>query len=408
MMESSQFSDNQPCFDAIEKVNCQGATCDTFHIKLYGKLHFLKRLKAEYANDIRYQEAFRKEFETEYRLEHPHLVRYISFSDDGILMEYVDGETLSERLATNPDYFNSRKNTGKFLRQLLDVVGYLHSHQVLHLDLKPDNIMLTRIGSDVKLIDLGCCLTDTFADTPGRTPQFAAPEQLHGKDVDERTDIYAIGRIMEQLPLHYKYKKVIARSTAPDKANRYQSVAAMKQAIGSQRLSTFRRLMFILLSLASVALTIFLLNHKPTPVPQAIHPVETDTAATHETVALAEDTLAAPKPVVTKKAAVTPPPLQDSKKQMSTELSSLIDQAYQETIFYLCDSVFPSPTVGEQWKKASTDFHQRVIQIGDQLTAEYPDLPESSIRQEAESQFQNLVAFVFSKMRENGAKTEKK
>ena len=128
-MDSSQFSDNQSRFDAIEQVESQGATCDTFRVKLYGKLHFLKRLKAEYAGDIRYQEALLKEFETGYRLEHPNLVRYLSLDKDGILMEYVDGETLSQRLAQNPDYFKQRKNTDKLVRQLLSVLQYLHSHQ---------------------------------------------------------------------------------------------------------------------------------------------------------------------------------------------------------------------------------------------------------------------------------------
>ena len=177
-MDSSQFSDSQPKYDAIERMDSRGATCDTFRVKLYGKLHFLKRLKAEYAGDIRYQEALRKEFETGYRLEHPNLVRYLSLDHDGILMEYVDGETLSHRLAANPDYFNNRKHTDKFVRQLLDALGYLHSHQVLHLDLKPDNILFTRINDDVKLIDLGCCYTDSFPDTQGYTSEFAAPEQL--------------------------------------------------------------------------------------------------------------------------------------------------------------------------------------------------------------------------------------
>ena len=177
-MESSQFSNSQSLYEGMEQVDTQGATCDTFRMKLYGKLHFLKRLKAEYAGDVHYREALRKEFETGYRLEHPNLVRYISLDNDGILMEYVDGETLSQRLVTHPDYFKNRKNTDKFIHQLLDVVSYLHSHQVLHLDLKPDNILLTRIGSDVKLIDLGCCYTDTFPDTTGHTNTFAAPEQL--------------------------------------------------------------------------------------------------------------------------------------------------------------------------------------------------------------------------------------
>ena len=61
-MESSQFSDSQPRFEGMEPMESHGAFCDTFRVKLYGKLHFLKRLKAEYAGDIRFQEALRKEY----------------------------------------------------------------------------------------------------------------------------------------------------------------------------------------------------------------------------------------------------------------------------------------------------------------------------------------------------------
>lgn len=229
-MESSQFSDGQSPFESIEQIDAHGATCDSFRVKLYGKLHFLKRLKPAFTGDIRYQEALRKEFETGYRLEHPNLVRYISLTDDGILMEYVDGETLSQRIAAHPEYF-TKQNTDKFLHQLLDAVACLHSHQVLHLDLKPDNVLLTRINSDVKLIDLGCCYTDTFADTPGRTNAYAAPEQLSGGSVDERTDIYAIVKILEKLPRRHIYNKVIARCTASLPEERYQSVRELQDAL---------------------------------------------------------------------------------------------------------------------------------------------------------------------------------
>ena len=256
-MESSQFSDSGSRFEAVEQLEAQGATCDTYRVKLYGKLHFLKRLKPEVAGDIRYQEALRKEFETGYQLEHPNLVRYISLDDDYILMEYVDGETLSTRLATQPDYFRNRKNTDKFLHQLLDVVGYLHSHQVLHLDLKPDNILLTRIGSDVKLIDLGCCYTDTFPDTTGRTVAFAAPEQLTGGVVDVRTDIYAIGRILECLPDHHKYNKVIARCTAPDPTTRYQTISDLQEALSARRTHFFWPVLMLLVVVLSIGYFIF-------------------------------------------------------------------------------------------------------------------------------------------------------
>ena len=257
-MDSSQFSNSRTRYDAIEQMNTQGATCDTFRVKIYGKLHFLKRLKSEYSGDIRYREALRKEFETGYQLEHPNLVRYISLDDDYILMEYVDGETLSTRLATQPDYFRNRKNTDKFLHQLLDVVGYLHSHQVLHLDLKPDNILLTRIGSDVKLIDLGCCYTDTFPDTTGRTVAFAAPEQLTGGVVDVRTDIYAIGRILECLPDHnIIYNKVIARCTAPDPTTRYQTISDLQDALSARRPHTFWPVLMLLVVVLSMGYFIF-------------------------------------------------------------------------------------------------------------------------------------------------------
>ena len=258
-MESSQFSDSGSRFEAVEQLEAQGATCDTYRVKLYGKLHFLKRLKPEVAGDIRYQEALRKEFETGYQLEHPNLVRYISLDDDYILMEYVDGETLSTRLATQPDYFRNRKNTDKFLHQLLDVVGYLHSHQVLHLDLKPDNILLTRIGSDVKLIDLGCCYTDTFPDTTGHTNTFAAPEQLSiiHCPLSIQTDIFAIGRILECLPDHNIYNKAIARCTAPDPTTRYQTISDLQDALSARRPHTFWPVLMLLVVVLSIGYFIF-------------------------------------------------------------------------------------------------------------------------------------------------------
>lgn len=262
-MESSQFSEGLSRFDAMEQIDAQGATCDVYRVKVYGKLHFLKRLKPAFHNDIRYQEAFRKEFETGYRLEHPNLVRYISLSDDGILMEYVDGETLSERLANYPDYFQSKKNCAKFLHQLLDVVGYLHTQQVLHLDLKPDNILFTRINDDVKLVDLGCCYTDTFTDTQGHTDRFAAPEQLSGGAVDVRTDIYAIGKILELLPHHHIYHRVIARCTQHDPADRYQSVADMQRAVFPKKRSMLWPLLVILVIVLTVAYFVFTGKEQP-------------------------------------------------------------------------------------------------------------------------------------------------
>lgn len=394
-MESSQFTDNQPQFESLEPLDVRGSTCDTFRVKLYGKLHFLKRLKPEYANDILYQEAFRKEFETGYRLEHPNLVRYISLTDDAIFMEYVDGETLTQRLTNHPDFFKNKNNSNKFLLQLLDVVGYLHSHQVLHLDLKPDNILLTRINDDVKLIDLGCCYTDTFADTQGRTNRFAAPEQLTGGNPDVRTDLYAIGKILELLPNHHIYNKVIAHFTAPEKADRYQSVDEVLQDVNHKRSYL---LYSLILTIVIVALLIAIaLFTQPASQPAS---VPNDMKIQNDTIELSRDSLQ----TLPSKAINAPiPQTRDDVTQMKKDLEKMINEVYRSTISSFCDSVFPSPSVGNSWAIASTTFHQQVSQIGDHLVKTYPTISETIIREEAESRFQSLASYVFNKMREHSA-----
>ena len=420
-MDSSQFSDSQPKYDAIEQMDSRGATCDTFRVKLYGKLHFLKRLKAEYAGDIRYQEALRKEFETGYRLEHPNLVRYLSLDHDGILMEYVDGETLSHRLAANPDYFNNRKHTDKFVRQLLDALGYLHSHQVLHLDLKPDNILLTRINDDVKLIDLGCCYTDSFPDTQGYTSEFAAPEQLSiiHCPLSIQTDIYAFGKILDLLPSSYIYNKVVARCTAEYPKDRYQSVGEILHDIDGKR--PFLRYLSIIVAIvvALVVCLFFITRHQESsPVMQeapmdSVAPSKENQGdrsrdSVHQNhgpvpmILQPKDSISQPKAVPAEEP-IPQVPKKDDRTRFMEDVERMMDKAYRSTIATFCDSVFPPPVnlSGNPWADSSTEFHNQTIQIGDRLIKKYPSIPETTIRQETEMRFQSLVSHVFNLMREN-------
>ena len=265
-MDTSSFtSTNHEAFPDAELLPLDGSTCRCYRVKLYGKLHFLKRLKPELATDPRYVAALNKEFETGYRLEHSHLVRYMSKSGDGILMEYVDGDTLTRFTAANPDYFKDHNNADRFLRQLLDVVGYLHSHQIVHLDLKPDNILITRIGHNIKLTDLGYCYTDTYSDTMGRTDRYAAPEQLVGSpDVDARTDIYAIGRILQTLPCATLYRDIIDRCSRHDKSQRYRSVNEILYRLDCRKHT--RRWLWLLLLIPLVAGISLYLYQRPEPL----------------------------------------------------------------------------------------------------------------------------------------------
>lgn len=285
MMENSGFSADKPTnmssdFIKIKKLNTSGATSESFKVRRYGKLLFLKQPCD--SNNPQLQDAFRKEFEVGFNLDHNGIVRYVTFDNDtcSIFTEWIEGATLSQFIKDNPDYFRTQSNCTRFISQLLDAVGYLHSHSVLHLDLKPDNIMITDIDHSVKIIDLGFSLTNCFDSTPGFTPQFAAPEQIELGSLDCRSDIYAIGRIIDFIytqinaqPPHH-IKRFIAQCTATDPNRRYQSAMVAIKSLQSNRYKGLIITATILLALAIIGSVIFFpLNNQnvsKTSIPQNI------------------------------------------------------------------------------------------------------------------------------------------
>ena len=409
MMDYSCFSDNQQSCLA-EPLPVSGFICEAYRVKIYGKLHFLKKLKKEHEDNILFREALRKEFEIGFRLEHPNIVRYVSFHDDEILMEYVDGEDLLAFLKNHPTYFEDAEHFDKFVGQLLSALQYLHDNQVLHLDLKPENIMLTRIGYDVKVVDLGCCYSDSFTDSAGYTAQYAAPEQVGGGKVDARTDIYAIGKILELLPHPPVYNKVIKRCLNKNPQDRYPSIADLKAALATKKI--VRKNMMWVASITVVVFSFLLLSFvfKFSSVP---NPAIKNTSVQEEA-----DTIKhlIQNPQKSKNPTANPIVVQNSRPAVSTvrqntksqnwqkEMDAALDKAYRQTISSFCDSIFPSPTVGLAWKAKSTEFHHQVIKITSDFHAKYPEVEESLLFAYAENKFQSVVGYVFGKMQDNGKK----
>ena len=409
MMDYSCFSDkHQSCL--AEPLTVSGFICEAYRVKIYGKLHFLKKLKKEHEDNILFREALRKEFEIGFRLEHPNIVRYVSFHDDEILMEYVDGEDLLAFLKNHPTYFEDAEHFDKFVGQLLSALQYLHDNQVLHLDLKPKNILLTRIGCDVKVVDLGCCYSDTFVDSTGYTTQYAAPEQLAGRKVDVRTDIYAVGKILELLPHHPIYNKVIKRCLNKNPQDRYPSIADLKAALATKKI--VRKNMMWVASITVVVFSFLLLSFvfKFSSVP---NPAIKNTSVQEEA-----DTIKhlIQNPQKSKNPTANPIVVQNSHPAVSAvrqnakslnwqkDMDAALDKAYRQTISSFCDSIFPSPTVGLAWKVKSTEFHHQVIKITSDFHAKYPEVEESLLFAYAENNFQSVVGYVFGKMQDNGKK----
>ncbi len=169
----------------------------------------IKRLLPMYTSDAEIVRRFQHEARAAGRIAHPNVVEVLDYGlgDDGVpylVMEFLDGETLASRIERSP---GQRISTDEFLPVVLDVLGALdHAHSVgiVHRDMKPENVFLSRLATgvvQVKVVDLGIskalgsasqAITQTGSALG--TPHYMAPEQLRGdKDVDGRIDVYAVG-----------------------------------------------------------------------------------------------------------------------------------------------------------------------------------------------------------------------
>ena len=197
------------------------------------------------------QEQFSARFEREARasaqLNHPHICTLYDVGPNYLVMELVEGETLATSLAKGP---LSLDQTLRYGAQLAEALAAAHAKGVVHRDLKPGNIMITKNG--VKVFDFGLA---QFHSQPGDTvtasrvvmgtPAYMAPEQFDGKECDARTDIFALGLVLYEMAtgkrvlaahgqapsmdgLPPQFAHVVERCLAREPESRWQSASDVK------------------------------------------------------------------------------------------------------------------------------------------------------------------------------------
>jgi serine/threonine-protein kinase len=166
----------------------------------------IKILHERYADDPEYLERFRREARAVAQLSHPNIVTVIDRGDDGgrqyIVFEHVEGENLKELV----------QRTGRLpVRRALELVlpvadglAFAHAHGLVHRDVKPQNVLLSREG-EVKVTDFGIARSldvehgVTQTGTVVGTSEYLAPEQASGRPVSAATDVYSLGVVLWEL-----------------------------------------------------------------------------------------------------------------------------------------------------------------------------------------------------------------
>jgi len=165
----------------------------------------LKVLKPEIAVDKKTIERFRNELKLARRISHPHICRMYDLNEEHgtqfITMEYVPGEDLKSTIR-RLGVLNVAKVI-EIAKQICEGLGEAHRHDIVHRDLKTQNIMIDPKGK-ARIMDFGIsrCLQAEGITADGiivGTPEYISPEQLDGSKVDERSDLYSLGIILFEM-----------------------------------------------------------------------------------------------------------------------------------------------------------------------------------------------------------------
>lgn len=209
-----------------------------------GKRIYIKRPCRKFDSIVSYQEAFIAEARQGTTWNHPNLLSYIGLQKDEqgifIALEYLPATTLNKALLDAVLHINTASESRRIMNQLMNAVAYLHSRNICHLNLRPENIYITKNLHDVRLANPG----NTYA---GCSPSFliykerySAPELFRDNEIPTpASDIYSLGKVMEYLysysHLSHGIRRVINKATQADPAERYTNIQEMQHAFNRYR-----------------------------------------------------------------------------------------------------------------------------------------------------------------------------
>ncbi|HEX3763773.1 MAG TPA: protein kinase [Kofleriaceae bacterium] len=199
--------------DAVLGEGGMGSVFRATHLAMDRKVA-VKLLKPHLTSDRIALERFSREARATLKVDSPHAVKVLDFGvtplgDYYMVLEYLDGRTVQRELEIDGPFEPAR--VAHIARQALHALGAAHAQGLIHRDVKPENLLLMRVGSDgdyTKILDFGVAkLMQGAAGDPGQlaltaagmvfgTPEFMSPEQACGQPLDGRSDLYSLAATM--------------------------------------------------------------------------------------------------------------------------------------------------------------------------------------------------------------------
>lgn len=265
-MFSNSFSNIMPLYTSPRGVT------EIHTATRYGKRFALKGLKREQQDDPIHNMCMAKEFEIGISLEHPNIRHTIGLENvDGlgkrIVLEYIDGASLSEIISSGS---LSPEKAIDIALQTADALEYLHSKQIFHRDLKPDNILISYQGGNVKLIDFNLSDRDDYVilKNPAGTRRYMAPEQSDSASKPSAdSDWYSFGVMMKEMAEvsgSALLREAARACMASNPGKRHNGIQILrgetpKTSFGNTILSS--KALTYTLTGACIALTLFIAHH---------------------------------------------------------------------------------------------------------------------------------------------------
>lgn len=268
---SGTLADGSPLsfdFASARRLDRSGSTCDAYVCNARHRRLFVKRLKPEFRDNPLYRAAFDKEYDLGLTLDHVSLPRYIAFGGDYIVMNYIEGDTLADLMRRGDRRLSDRRFVTRLLTELVDVVGYLHRLNIVHCDIKADNIIVSPYDDrPATLVDLDKAYTAWLDDTPGDPAIYDCDNCADGS-----IDFHGIGNIARRLGMPHIAAACHDSGVTPDKLRKLL-----------RRRHPARRILFWLTAIGIILVAALTIRHLVTPETQQA-PLPSDTIAVVPTV----------------------------------------------------------------------------------------------------------------------------